>query len=308
MKYLEKTMKVYKAIILFWTIFIGIGAVVGSMMFFLDPENGFVMGEILPKMQEKLPFSEALFSNFIFSGISLLIVNGLSNLTAAFLIIKNKKTGYVLGFTFGITLMLWICIQFYVFAPEVYFIDILFFIFGLLQFIFGYLAYVNYSQMQFIFDENDYPNVSKVKNKKIVIYFSRMGYTKKKAYEKANELGCEIIEIIPKEKIKGILGFWWCGRFGMHKWPMEIEDIEVDLSSYKEVYLFTPIWVFSISAPMRKFIQDYGHYLKNVHLSLVHFTNTKYLKTVEEVKKVLESELLEIKQYNSHFGIVKEIK
>lgn len=37
------------------------------------------------------PFSDILFQNYIFSGISLLIVNGLSNLLAAYLIIKDKK-------------------------------------------------------------------------------------------------------------------------------------------------------------------------------------------------------------------------
>lgn len=38
-----------------------------------------------------LPFSDILFQNYIFSGISLLIVNGISNLIASYLIIKIKK-------------------------------------------------------------------------------------------------------------------------------------------------------------------------------------------------------------------------
>ena len=56
-----------------------------------------------------------------------------------------------------------------------------------------------------------------------------MGYTKKVAYEKANEIGANIIELKTKEKTDGTLGFWWCGRFGMHQWKMDIDNINIDL-------------------------------------------------------------------------------
>ena len=75
-----------------------------------------------------------------------------------------------------------------------------------------------------------------------------MGYTKKVAYEKANEIGANIIELKTKEKTDGTLGFWWCGRFGMHQWKMDI-----DLKKYKKVYIVSPIWVFNICAPIRDF-------------------------------------------------------
>ncbi len=61
------------------------------------------------------PSPASFFQNFIFSGWALLIVNGLSNLTAACLLLAKKKAGVVLGGVFGVTLMLWICIQFYTF-------------------------------------------------------------------------------------------------------------------------------------------------------------------------------------------------
>lgn len=38
---------------------------------------------------EVLPFSEILFKNYTFSGICLLIVNGITNLIAAYLLIKK---------------------------------------------------------------------------------------------------------------------------------------------------------------------------------------------------------------------------
>ena len=82
-----------KKILLFWCLFIGIAAVYGSICMLIDPTGKLLqMNEMLPYFQV-LPFSDILFQNYIFSGICLLIVNGISNLVAAYLIIKNKKSG-----------------------------------------------------------------------------------------------------------------------------------------------------------------------------------------------------------------------
>lgn len=80
-----------KKILLFWCLFIGIAAVYGSICMLIDPTGKLLqMNEMLPYFQV-LPFSDILFQNYIFSGICLLTVNGISNLVAVYLIIKNKK-------------------------------------------------------------------------------------------------------------------------------------------------------------------------------------------------------------------------
>ena len=55
----------------------------------------------------------------------------------------------------------------------------------------------------------------------LVIYFSRTGHSKRIAYQVALEDKARIYEIKTSEKIDGDLGFWWCGRFAMHKWGMD---------------------------------------------------------------------------------------
>ena len=71
--------KISRKLLLFWTIFIGLGAVFGSSCMLIDP-SGKLMGmdAMLPYFQV-LPFASVLFQNFIFSGIALLIVNGITN-------------------------------------------------------------------------------------------------------------------------------------------------------------------------------------------------------------------------------------
>ena len=96
------------------------------------------MDAMLPYFQ-KLPFADVLFRDFTFPGIALLIVNGLTNLTAAVLLIMKKKLGVILGGIFGVTLMLWICIQFYMFPLN--FMSTAYFLFGLCQAVTGLVAW-----------------------------------------------------------------------------------------------------------------------------------------------------------------------
>lgn len=283
----EKTYSRYRPArraLLFWTIFIGIGAVAGASAMFIDPSGGLMgMDAMLPYFQ-KLPFAEIVFQDFVFSGISLLIVNGISNLTAAGLLIANKRIGAVLGGVFGITLMLWICIQFYMFPPN--FMSTAYFIFGFIQAITGYMTVVFYDQEHFTVSESDYPNIGSDPTK-LVVYFSRMGYTKKRALEAADRTGAEIYEVRAAERTSGTLGFWWCGRYGMHRWAMPIEDIGVQLEKYDHVTVCSPVWVFNLCAPMREFCKKASGRIRSADYILVHHQKSLYANAADEMDRLL---------------------
>lgn len=283
----EKTYSRYRPArraLLFWTVFIGIGAVAGASAMLIDPSGGLMgMDAMLPYFQ-KLPFAETVFQDFVFSGISLLIVNGISNLTAAGLLIANKRIGAVLGGVFGITLMLWICIQFYMFPLN--FMSTAYFIFGFIQAITGYMTVVFYDQEHFTVSESDYPNIGSDPTK-LVVYFSRMGYTKKKALEAADRTGAEIYEVRATERTSGTLGFWWCGRYGMHRWAMPIEDIGVQLEKYDHVTVCSPVWVFNLCAPMREFCKKASGRIRSADYILVHHQKSLYANAADEMDRLL---------------------
>lgn len=283
----EKTYSRYRPArraLLFWTIFIGIGAVAGSSAMLIDPSGGLMgMDAMLPYFQ-KLPFAEIVFQDFVFSGISLLIVNGISNLTAAGLLIANKRIGAVLGGVFGITLMLWICIQFYMFPLN--FMSTAYFIFGFIQAITGYMTVVFYDQEHFTVSESDYLNIGSDPTK-LVVYFSRMGYTKKRALEAADRTGAEIYEVRAAERTSGTLGFWWCGRYGMHRWAMPIEDIGVQLEKYDHVTVCSPVWVFNLCAPMREFCKKASGRIRSADYILVHHQKSLYANAADEMDRLL---------------------
>ena len=283
----EKTYSRYRPArraLLFWTIFIGIGAVAGASAMLIDPSGGLMgMDAMLPYFQ-KLPFAETVFQDFVFSGISLLIVNGISNLTAAGLLIANKRIGAVLGGVFGITLMLWICIQFYMFPLN--FMSTAYFIFGFMQAITGYMTVVFYDQEHFTVSESDYPNIGSDPTK-LVVYFSRMGYTKKRALEAADRTGAEIYEVRAAERTSGTLGFWWCGRYGMHRWAMPIEDIGVQLEKYDHVTVCSPVWVFNLCAPMREFCKKTSGRIRSADYILIHHQKSLYANAADEMDRLL---------------------
>lgn len=289
-----------RAILIFWTLFIGLGAVSGAAAMLIDP-SGKLMGmdAMLPYFK-KLPFADVLFKDFVFSGIALLIVNGLTNLVAATLLFLKKKSGIVLGGVFGVTLMLWICIQFYMFPFN--FMSTAYFIFGLCQALTGYAASVFYRQEHFKFDINDYPAVG-TDGERLVVYFSRMGYVKKIAYETANKSGACVYEIKSTERTEGTLGFWWCGRYAMHRWGMPIEPINLDLTRYKSVTICSPVWVFSLAAPVREFCKQSAGKIKEVDYVLVHHMNMPFLNAADEADEILGVKREQVRSVRCRKGV-----
>lgn len=80
-----------RKILLFWCLFIGIGAVGGAAAMIINPSGKFMGMDAMLVYFQKLPFSDILFSDLTFSGYALLTVNGLTNLTAALLIINRRR-------------------------------------------------------------------------------------------------------------------------------------------------------------------------------------------------------------------------
>ena len=274
---------VARIILIFWTLFIGLGAVGGALAMLIDPTGEATgMAGLLPGLR-KLPLADVLFQDLVFSGISLLIVNGITNLIAAVLLILKKRAGAILGCIFGVTLMLWITIQFFIFESN--FMSNSYFVFGLLQALTGYAAIVFQKQESFKVNEESYTAVG-TNDKVLVVYFSRMGYVKKLAYGQAEKTGGKIFELKTTEKTDGTLGFWWCGRFNMHKWNMPLESIPEDLNKYDKVIICTPVWVFALAAPVRAFCRG-AKGIKRVEYVICHYSNMKCDKIVKEMNELL---------------------
>lgn len=123
----------------FWPLFIGIGALIGTLMFWIDPTGKmWKLDNVLEMLQDKMPFSDIFFRNFIPSGFVLLAVNGFTQYIAVYLVFKKRKAAPYAIMVCGIILMCWITVEWCLFG--FYGICNAYFTFGLLEAVTGYVA------------------------------------------------------------------------------------------------------------------------------------------------------------------------
>ena len=97
---------------MFWTLFIGLGAVAGAAMMMVAPTNAW-MAPMLPMIQ-KLPILGPYFAGFFWPGVSLLVVNGATQLVAAWLIWKRHRLGPAATLACAVILLGWLSLQLFV--------------------------------------------------------------------------------------------------------------------------------------------------------------------------------------------------
>ena len=114
------------------TLFIGIGAVAGAVMMWIDPSGVLWGGEpLLIMLRDKMPWPDVFFKKFIPSGFALLFVNGLTQLIAACLLFKKHRLAPYAVLTCGIILMLWIVLEWWVWGFNA--LSNIYFVLGLVE-------------------------------------------------------------------------------------------------------------------------------------------------------------------------------
>ena len=114
------------------TLFIGIGAVIGAAMMWIDSSGQmWGMEPLLEMLRAKMPWPDVFFKDFIPSGFVLLVVNGLTQFAAAFLLFKKHRLAPYAVLAFGIILMLWIVLEWWVWGFN--FMSNIYFVFGLIE-------------------------------------------------------------------------------------------------------------------------------------------------------------------------------
>lgn len=115
-------------------------------------------------------------------------------------------------------------------------------------------------------------------------------------------IGANIVELKTKEKAQETLGFWWCERFGLHKWRMIIENIDVDIKKFKKVYIVSSIWVFNISSIVRDFICKHKDQIKKHEYILTHFMKCNFKYVAKQIDHILENKRECLTSYCVRFG------
>ena len=114
------------------TLFIGIGAIGGAVMMWIDPTGVAWGGEpLLEMLRAKMPWPDIFFRSFIPSGFVLLFLNGITQLAAAYMLFKKHPLVQWAVLVCGIILMLWIVLEWCVWGFNA--ISNIYFVFGLVE-------------------------------------------------------------------------------------------------------------------------------------------------------------------------------
>ena len=96
-----------------------------------------------------------------------------------------------------------------------------------------------------------------------------------------------MFELRTSERTEGTLGFWWCGRFGMHRWEMPLKALPERLEDYDHVTICSPIWVFDLAAPVRAFCRQAAGRIREADYVLVHYQKLRYARVADEMDAML---------------------
>lgn len=97
--------------------------------------------------------------------------------------------------------------------------------------------------------------------KTLVVYYSRTWTTKKLALSIADILDADIEEIVDMKKRLGLIGYIMSGRDAALKKQTTIQEWIHKISDYETVYIWTPVWDFTMSAAIRTFLTKYENVL-----------------------------------------------
>ena len=94
----------------------------------------------------------------------------------------------------------------------------------------------------------------------------------------------------------------------MHKWGMELKKIDTDLSNYLKIIIVSPIWVFRISSPIRKFLIENAKSIKdkNVEILLTHFNPFVPKGAIKEINSYIKP--TKIRSFITQLDHYKEAK
>ena len=130
-------------------------------------------------------------------------------------------------------------------------------------------------------------------SKKLIVYYSYTGNTKKISESSQKKLGCDILEIKPvvpySTDYQTVVDEEQNNESAM-KTP-EIEKIDKDLSNYDEIIVGTPVWWYTTAPVIRTFLKENDLSGKTIK---PYATNAGWLgRTFKEIEKLCPNSKVE---------------
>jgi len=117
--------------------------------------------------------------------------------------------------------------------------------------------------------------------KALVVHYSRTGNTEKVAAEIAQTLAADTETIIDQKGRKGPIGWLTAGRDSTRKIPANIDEPKKDPTWYDLVVIGTPVWAWTVSAPVLAYLNKFTGKFPEVAFFLTYDGNME--KTFDDM-------------------------
>ena len=99
----------------------------------------------------------------------------------------------------------------------------------------------------------------------LIVFYSRTGATKKLAKVLGGVINfCDTEELVCSEMKTGLVGYLKAGYQTFKKLKPEIEPIKHSPEQYDIVIVGTPVWIGTMSSPVRSYLSRYKDKFKNI--------------------------------------------
>lgn len=128
--------------------------------------------------------------------------------------------------------------------------------------------------------------------KKLIVFYSYTGNTKKIANKIKEKLDCDILELEPlvpfSDDYDEVVNEYQNNSINKE---VEIKDIKINLNNYDEFIIGTPVWWYTISPVITQFLKKY----KLDNKTIIPFaTNAGWLgKTFKDIEKLCPNSKIE---------------
>jgi flavodoxin len=120
--------------------------------------------------------------------------------------------------------------------------------------------------------------------KTLIIYYSRTGFTKKVAEVLQQKLNCDIEEIFDTTDRSGMKGYLLAGRDAMKQKLTTLKETKLSPTDYDLVVIGTPLWAFTMSTPIKTYLNQNKDKFKKVAFFLTS-GSTPGTKTFTDMAK-----------------------
>ena len=106
--------------------------------------------------------------------------------------------------------------------------------------------------------------------KTAILYYSMSGNTAYAAEKMADQLGADLIPLVPKKAYpdSGFKKFFWGGKSALMGDMPELETYSFDPAAYDLVILGSPVWAGTFAPPLRTFIEKHRDELLSKRLAV----------------------------------------